>query len=103
MKYILLIALLFLACGENTEQAELEPDTDKFFDVYKTFILAVNSDSIEQYDRSTLLDSALRQHGMTLAQFDTTMSFLEKHPKIFLGKMEGFDSEIRREMNKRQQ
>jgi|GEM_PF-4120643 len=104
MKYILIIALLIVACGQtDTEKAEIEPDTDKFFHVYKTFILSVNSDSTEKYDRRALLDSALKQHDMSLAQFDTTMSFLEKNPKIFLEKMEGFDKEIRREMNKRQQ
>jgi hypothetical protein len=89
--------LLFLACGQNSGP-KIQPDVDRFFQVYRTFILLSQEDSTGFVDKSALMDSALALHEMAPAEFDTTLSYLEKHPEIFLQAFEAFDDSLRTDM-----
>ena len=92
--YTLFIVLLFLACNPKSEP-EIQPDVDRFFQVYRTFILLSQEDSSGFVDKSALMDSALALHDMAPAEFDTTLSYLEKNPEIFLQAFEAFDDSLR--------
>lgn len=99
----LLIALIalcfFITCSTSKKQEAIKPDVPKFFQVYQTFIQLNANDSTGMTDKSVLMDSALALHGMDAAQFDTTLSYLEKNPDIFLQAFEMFDDSMRIALN----
>ncbi len=85
----------FMTCSAPEKQEAIKPDVPKFFQVYQTFIELNASDSTGMIEKSLLMDSALALHGMDAAQFDSTLSYLEKNPEIFLQAFEMFDDSMR--------
>jgi len=75
--------IIFLACQPNDTE-DIQPDIDTFFKVYHTFLEWSQADSLQMADRHVLMDSALKQYNMKPAQFDTTLSYLEDNPTVFL-------------------
>lgn len=93
--------LILLSC-HKTEEPVIQPDIPRFFQVYLTFIELSQSDSTGLLDKRILMDSALAIHNMEPTQFDTTLSYLEKNPEIFLQAFEQFDDSLRSKMQIRQ-
>jgi len=91
----LIFLLLFsLTCTEKQE-VQFEPDVEKFFKVYATFLGFSRADSLVLIEKSVLMDSALAQHGMDAIAFDTTLAYFEARPDIFLESFEKFDADMR--------
>ena len=100
MKRVLfiIVCLFFVACSEKAPEPEdgIIPDVELFFRVYQTFVeLAESQKMTSDREKPALMDSALEIHGMSQAQFDTTLSYLETHPEEFLQALEQFDQDIR--------
>lgn len=95
MRYLsIFLCVILLSCAKIEEPA-IQPDIPRFFQVYLTFIELSQSDSTVLIDKSVLMDSALAIHNMDPAQFDTTLSYLEKNPELFLQAFEQFDDSLR--------
>ncbi len=92
--FFLLLIITFSSCTRK-ETPTIKPDVEQFFEVYMTFLELSRSDSLQLTDKSALMDSALSLHGMDEAVFDTTLTYLEKHPDIFLQAFEKFDAKLR--------
>ncbi len=96
--FAILACLIFFACSEKTPDTEngVKPDVELFFQVYQTFVELAESDNLRnELEKPALMDSAMQIHGMSQAQFDTTISYLETHPEEFLQALEQFDQSIR--------
>ena len=97
--FLILIAWMILFSCSKREKPTIQPDVDRFFKVYQTFIDLYQAESSRLLDESVLMDSALVLHRMDPAQFDTTLAYLERHPDIFLQAFEQFDDSLRAKLN----
>lgn len=95
----LFFLLMIIACSSPEKQDTIKPDVPRFFEVYRTFIQLNENDSTGMIEKSVLMDSALALHGMDAAQFDSTLSYLEKNPELFLQAFELFDDSMRVDLN----
>lgn len=93
-RLLFLIPFLMLSCSKSEKAPIIKPDVPKFFQVYLTFLQLNEGDSTGMTEKSILMDSALAMHDMTAAQFDTTLSYLERHPDLFLEAFEMFDDSL---------
>ncbi len=95
-KRLNILTLLFiLACSRPEREPAIKPDVPRFFQVYLTFLQLNEADSTGLVDQSVLMDSALAQHNMAAEQFDSTLSYLERNPELFLQAFEMFDDSLR--------
>lgn len=90
---IMLVSILLLACSRN-ETPKIKPDVDKFFQVYETYLLLAEETAMTDSQKTVMLDSALNRHHMSPAQFDTTLNYMESHPREFYEHFKIFSQEL---------
>ena len=97
-KYFAVLLLFTVLACSKTEEPGIKPDVPQFFVVYQTFIELVQNDSTGMVEKEILMDSALALHGMEPAQFDTTLSYLERNPELFIEAFQMFDDSLRMQL-----
>lgn len=99
--FALMVVLLFMSCTKEKTIEKIEPDVDRFFSVYQTFLFTCQADSFGIDERQALFDSALAKHNMSGQQFDATLEYLENNPDKFIEAFEIFDAQFRAELDRR--
>lgn len=84
---------ILFACGkQKTEQ--INPDVDLFFQVYESYLLLIEGDALSDSQKTVMLDSALNKHNMSTAQFDSTLNYMESHPREFYQRFSAFSRQL---------
>ena len=97
--FIALLALLLPACSKE-QRPEIKPDIVKFFEVYETYLLRAEGTALTDSQKTAILDSALAAHNMTAAQFDTTLNYMESHPREFYEHFKTFSKTLEDSLKK---